>query len=189
MKLEKVDIKEFKIEIYPEYKKIFPEIERKPYTEIEKSYNNNTTDIIKIIAEEQFVGFFIINHQKDTPYVVLDYFAILPKYQCRGYGSNAIKQLKEMYKEYDGIFVEVEKPENEENEENQIRKQRVKFYEKLDFCKMEFELELFTVNYFAYMLPCSKDVFSDEDVIKDIFSIYNAVSGERKIKKNCKVII
>ena len=189
MYLKKVDISEFKNVIYPEYKKIFPSIERKPYTEIEKAYNNNLTDIIKIIVEDQFVGFFIINYLNDNPYVVLDYFAILPKYQRRGYGSNAIKLLKEMYKKHDGIFVEIEKPENGENEEeNQIREQRVKFYERLDFCKMDFELELFTVKYFAYMLPCSKDVFYDEDVVKNIFEIYNAVSGEEKIKKNCKVV-
>lgn len=189
MVLKKVDIKEFKKVIYPEYKKIFPSIERKLYTEIEKAYNNNLTDIIEIIVEDQFVGFFIINHLKDNTYVVLDYFAILPEYQRKGYGSNAMKQLKEMYKEYDGIFVEVEKPENEDNEENELREQRVKFYEKLEFCKMGFELELFTVNYFAYILPCSKDVFSNEDVVKSIFEIYNAVSGEQKIKKNCKVVI
>ena len=83
MYLKKVDISEFKNVIYPEYKKIFPSIERKPYTEIEKAYNNNLTDIIKIIVEDQFVGFFIINYLNDNPYVVLDYFAILPKYKRR----------------------------------------------------------------------------------------------------------
>lgn len=187
--LKKVDIKEFKKVIYPEYKKIFPSMERKPYIVIRKSYNNNITDIIEIIVEEKFVGFFIINHIKDNPYVVLDYFAILPKYQRKGYGSNAIKLLKEMYKEYDGIFIEIEKPVNGGNdEENRIRQQRVEFYEDLNFCKMGFDLELFTVKYFAYMLPCSKDVFSNEKVVKDIFEIYNAASGEQRIKKYCRVI-
>lgn len=187
--LKKVDISEFKNVIYPEYEKIFPPIERKPYTEIEKAYNNNLTDLIEIIIEDQFVGFFIINHLNHNPYVVLDYFAILPEHQHKGYGSTAIKLLKEMYKEYDGIFVEIEKPENEEDvEENKIREKRVKFYERLDFHKMDFELELFTVKYLAYMLPCSKDMFCNEEVVKNIFEIYNAVSGEEKIKKNCSVI-
>lgn len=190
MYLKKVDIKEFKKVIYPEYKKIFPAIERRSYRRIKKSYNNSTTEIIEIIVENQFVGFCIMKCLKDNPYIVLDYFAILPEYQRKGYGSKAIKLLKEMYKEHDGIFVEIEKLEDNENEEeNKIREQRIKFYENLDFCQMGFELELFTVAYLAYMLPCSKEEFADEAVIKDIFEIYNAVSGERRIKKNCKVIM
>ena len=44
MYLKKVDIKEFKKVIYPEYKSIFPEVERKDYADIKKSYNNNITD-------------------------------------------------------------------------------------------------------------------------------------------------
>lgn len=190
MYLEKVNIKEFKGVIYPEYKKIFPEIERKTYSNLEKSYNNNITEIIEIIEDEQFVGFFIVNILKNNPYVLLDYFAILPKYQQRGYGSNAIKLLKEMYKNYDGIYIEIEKVGNGDNdEENKIRQRRSNFYEKLGFHKTGFDIELFTVLFSTYILPCSKNKFSDEEVIKDIFSIYDAVLGKRRTKENCKVII
>lgn len=189
MYLKKVDIKEFKKVIYPEYKSIFPEAERKDYADIKKSYNNNITDIIEIIVEEQFAGFFITDFLKDNPYVLLDFFAILPKYQNKGYGSEAIKLLKEMYKNYDGIFIEIEKLGNGDNEEeNQIRQRRAKFYENLGFHKLGFDIELFTVLFSAYMLPCSKNIFSDEDVIKNILEIYNAILGEKKIKKNCKII-
>ncbi len=190
MYLKKVDIKEFKEVIYPEYEKIFPKVERKTYANLKKSYEKNITEIIEIMKEEQFVGFFIVNILPNNPYVLLDYFAILPKYQHRGYGSNAIKLLKEMYKNYDGIYIEIEKVGNGANdEENKIRQRRAKFYENLGFCKMGFDVDLFTVLFSTYMLPCSKDVFSDEDVIKDIFSIYNAVLGEQRAKENCKVII
>lgn len=190
MYLEKVNIKEFKKVVYPEYKKIFPEVERKTYTHLKKSYNNNTTEIIEIIEDEQFVGFFIVNILKNNPYVLLDYFAILPKYQHRGYGSNAIKLLKEMYKNYDGIYIEIEKVGNGDNdEENKIRQRRANFYEKLGFHKMGFDIELFTVLFSTYIFPCSKDKFSDEEVIKDIFAIYDAVLGKRRVKENCKVII
>lgn len=190
MYLKKVDIKEFKKVIYPEYKSIFPEVERKDYADIKKSYNNNITDIIEIIVEEQFVGFFITDSLKDNPYILLDFFAILPKYQNNGYGSEAIKLLKEMYKDYDGIFIEIEKIGNGDNEkENQIRQRRAKFYENLGFHKLGFDIELFTVLFSAYMLPCSKNIFVDEKVIKNILEIYNAILGEEKIKKNCNIIL
>ncbi|MGN1310331.1 MAG: GNAT family N-acetyltransferase [Clostridia bacterium] len=190
MYLKKVDIKEFKKVIYLAYKSIFPESERKDYADIKKSYNNNITDIIEIIVEEQFVGFFIIDFLKDSPYVLLDFFAILPKYQNKGYGSEAIKLLKEMYKDYDGIFIEIEKIGNGDNEkENQIRQRRAKFYENLGFHKLGFDIELYSVLFSAYMLPCAKNIFADEKVIKNILEIYNAILGEKKIKKNCKIII
>lgn len=189
MYLKKVDIKEFREVIYPEYEKIFPEIERKSYANLKRLYDKNIVDMIEIIEEEQFVGFFMVNFLKNNPYILLDYFAILPNYQSRGYGRKAIKLLKEMYQDYDGIYIEIEKVGNGDNEkENQIRKRRAKFYENLGFEKLEFEIELFTVLFSTYMLPCSKNEFSNEEVKKGVFSIYNAVLGEEKVEKYCKVI-
>lgn len=105
MQLKKIDILEFKKVIYSDYKKIFPSIERKSYRTIKKLYNNNMSDIIGIIQDNELVGFIIINTIEDNLYAILDYFAILPKYQGKGYGTEAIKLLKEMYKEYNGIYI------------------------------------------------------------------------------------
>lgn len=190
MYLKKVDIKEFKKDLYEEYKKIFPKEERKTYEDIERSYNKNITDIIEIIVDEQCVGFIIINSIKNNRIILLDYFAILPKYQHKGYGTNAIKLLKEMYETYDGIFIEIEKVGNGATDlENRTRQRRAKFYENLGFCKMGFELDFYKVIYSTYILPCSKRTFFDKKVIEDIFEIYRAILGEEKLKKNCKVII
>lgn len=189
MYLKKVDIKEFKKVIFKEYKNLFPRIERKSFTDLKKSYNNNITDIIEIIEEEQFVGFIIINFLEDNPYVQLDYFAILPQYQHKGYGSKAIKSLKKMYKSHDGIFIEIEKVGNAKTEkENYLRQRRAKFYENLGCFKRNFDLELYTVLFSVYILPFSNNVFSDEKIIKNILEIYNAILGERRVQKNCKVI-
>lgn len=189
MNLEKIDIKEFKKIIYPEYKKIFPRVERKPYTEIKRAYNNKIAEIIQIIEEEQIVGFIITNSLENNPYLQLDYFAVFPEYQGKGYGTQAIKLLKETYKNYDGIFIEIESIEHSKTEEErEIRQRRAKFYEKLGFCKMNFDVELFTVIYSAYMLPCKKDKFVDKEVTKNIFQIYTAICGEKRTKRNCKVL-
>lgn len=59
--------------MYPEYEKIFPEIERKSYTNFKKSYDKNIVDM------------------------------------------KAIKLLKEMYQNYDGIYIEIEKVGNGDN--------------------------------------------------------------------------
>ena len=98
--------------------------------------------------------------------------------------------LKEKSKDYYGIFIEIEKPElASSEEENKIRQKRAKFYERLGFIKLKFDLELFNVIYSTYLLPCSKENILEEKVIEDILEIYNAISGEKRIKENCKLIL
>lgn len=190
MRLVKVDIKKFKHIIYPEYVKLFPEVERKSYRRIKKAVKNKISKIIEIVADEQFVGFMIINTLENNPYVQLDYLAILPNHQNKGYGKEAIKLLKKQCENYNGIFIEVEKLGLGKNEEvNRIREKRVSFYENLGFYKMNFELELFTVIYSAYLLPGLETENSDKEIINYILKIYTAILGKNKVKKNCKVMM
>ena len=189
MQLKKIDILEFKKVIYSDYKKIFPSIERKSYRTIKKLYNNNMSDIIGIIQDNKLVGFIIINTIEDNLYAILDYFAILPKYQGKGYGTEAIKLLKEMYKEYNGIYIEIEKIETAKTEEEMhTRQRRANFYENLGFIKMKFDLDLFFVIYSIYILPCKVDKFIDREAIDEIFKIYIAIIGEKRTEKYCKLL-
>ena len=189
MQLKKIDILEFKKVIYSDYKKIFPSIERKSYRTIKKLYNNNMSDIIGIIQDNELVGFIIINTIENNLYAILDYFAILPKYQGKGYGTEAIKLLKEMYKEYNGIYIEIEKIETAKTEEEMhTRQRRANFYENLGFIKMKFDLDLYFVIYSIYILPCKVDKFIDREAIDEIFKIYIATIGEKRTEKYCKLL-
>lgn len=190
MYLKKINIEEFKTDLYPEYEKIFPQKERKTYEDLKNSYNHDITEIIEIISENQVVGFFIINRLKNSLYIHLDYFAILPNNQGKGYGTSAIKLLKKTYSNCDGIFIEIEKIGHGENEEeNKIRQRRAKFYEKLGFSKMGFELELYTIIYSTYILPCREEHFIDQKVIENILNIYTEIFGKEKVQKYCKIIL
>ncbi len=189
MNLKKVDIKKFKKVIFKEYKKLFPSSERKLYIDLKRSYDKGMTDIIEIIEEEQLVGFIIINFLEGNPYAQLDYFAILSEHQHKGYGTKAIKLLKEMYQNYDGICIEIEKVGNgNTDEENRLRERRAKFYENLGFKQMDFDLILYKVLYSAHILPCATDKFEKDKVIENIWEIYSAALGKRAITKNCRVI-
>lgn len=182
-------MKEFKGLIYPQYIKLFPKSERKSYKEIEDSVNKGITNIIAIIENKEIIGFMMLNIVINNPYAQLDYFAIFQIHQGKGYGTKAIKLLQEMYKDYNGIFIEIEKLGlGGEVKENQIREKRAKFYERLGFSKLNFDLELFKVVYSAYILPCSMREFCDENVIEKIFEIYCEILGETRIKNNCKVV-
>lgn len=88
MNLVSVNVKEFHDRIYPEYKKLFPKVERKPYHTIIKAMKHHLGDVIKIVEKDLFIGFIIVNTLENNPYVQLDYFAILPEYQSKGYGKS-----------------------------------------------------------------------------------------------------
>ena len=190
MNLINIGIEEFKKEVYPEYIKIFPKEERKELKTIEQNYDKKITKLIKICEHNQFVGFFIINTIKNNQYVQLDYFAILEKYQNKGYGTKAIQLLKKQMETYDGIFVEIEKLGlGKDKQENLLRERRAKFYESLSFEKLNFELKWFeTLILSIYVLPISTYKDTEEKIMKNMFQIYISVHGKEKVDRNCKVI-
>ncbi len=187
IKLVNVDIHEFSNIIYPEYVKIFPKEERKPYKIIESAYIKGILKIIKILDDELFIGFIVtINNDK---YVLVDYFAILPQYQDKGYGTKAIELLKEKFKNYQGLLVEVEKEGLGKNEqENKLRRRRSEFYKKLGFLKLNVDWDLYNVIFTLYVLPMANNMEQEEVIIQELLNIYISVQGKERTQKNCKVI-
>ena len=185
MKLKDISIDEFKKDVYSYYLEIFPEDERKPLELIQASYNNHYTRIIKILHKNEMVGFMILNKAKDNGYVILDYLAIMSQYRNSKFGTKALQILIEQEKECRGIFIEVEKVGlGKDIEENLIREKRARFYEKLGFKRLNFDLFLFDVVYTPYVFLYKEDA---EDVIMNkIFNIYELISGKERIKQNCK---
>lgn len=188
IELVNVDIKEFKQTIYKKYEKLFPENERKSYRFIKHTYNLGITKIIKIVDDSKFIGFMIANKIENVNYLQLDYFAILPEYQNKGYGTKAIKLLKEQCKNYNGVYIEVERVRNDNTNEDKIRAKRVKFYENIGFYKLSFDLLLFSVEYSLYILETSDIKEDEEKITKDIFTIYNTIIGEKRVRKYCHVL-
>lgn len=188
LELVNVDIKEFKQTIYKEYENLFPENERKSYRFLKHTYNKGITQIIKILDDNEFVGFMIINKIENVQYLCLDYFAILPQYQNKGYGTQALKLLKEQCKNYNGVYVEIERVRNDDTQEDKIRTRRAKFYEDIGFYKLSFDLLLFSVEYSLYMLQTSDVKEDEEKITKDIFTIYNTIIGEKRVRKNCRIM-
>ena len=191
MELINIDYKEFKAEIYQKYIEIFPEEERKTLETIEKNYNKNITSFIKIAEANKLIGFLIMNSIENNRYMQLDYFAILPEYQNKGYGTKAIKELEKVVQNYDAIFVEIEKLGYGANTaENEIREKRAKFYERLGFHKLDTNLKWFNSLFLSvYYLKLNNNLTYDEkEILNNIFEIYYKVHGKKKVDENCEII-
>lgn len=190
MNLVNIGIEEFKKIVYPEYVSIFPKEERKELKVLEDNFNKKITRFIKICENDIFVGFFIINTTEENQYIQLDYFAILEKYQNKGYGTKAIQLLKSQMEAYDGIFVEIEKLGlGKDKQENLLRERRAKFYETLGFEKLNFALKWFeSLILSIYVLPISSYKDTEEKIMENMLQIYVSVHGKEKVERDCKVI-
>ena len=183
--LVEINIKDFKKEIYPEYKKLFPALERKPFKSFKKTFKNNYTKFLKIINNEILVGFFVLNII-DT-YIQIDYFAIFERYQSSGYGTEALKKLQQKYSNH-SLFIEVEKAGCGINEEeNKTREKRINFYERIGYKKIDFDLLLYNVIYtpycFNYEIPA--DINESINIYLDFYyRLYN----KKRIDKYCKIL-
>lgn len=188
IKLKELTMNKFDKEIYKYYKELFPAEEQKAKKLLRDTYRQGILKIIGIYYNDNLVGFMLTNTLPDNKYLQLDYLGIFPKYQGMGYGSKAIMELKNISKNYNGIFGEVEAEGLGENEEeNEIRKRRQAFYNKLGFRKLEFKIELFKVIFTPMILDISENNNTD-DIIESMFNIYVNVVGEEKANKYCKII-
>lgn len=182
IELKYVDINKFKDNLYSHYIKIFPlEEERKTLEEIIFAYKKNYLKIIEILDNDIIIGFMMINNVCKKGYVILDYLAILPQYRSRGYGTKAVKKLINLYKDNKGIFIEVE-----DTQDLGINIRRKKFYENLDFKRLNFDLLLFDLKYNTYLYSNMK--INENLIIEEIIDIYKKIYGESIIQENCKII-
>lgn len=187
MNLININIKEFEKELYSYHVEIFPEEERKPLEILQGCYQKGYTKFIKIVNDDNVVGFMILNRVKENGYVILDYFAILSPYRNKGFGTKAMELLIEKEKENAGIFVEIEKLGlGKDKTENLLREKRKRFYEKFGFQKLNFDLSLFSVVYTPYLL--SNKAVDEEIVIQEILKIYKAIPEEEYVEQYCKII-
>ena len=191
MELININFKEFKEEVYQKYIEIFPEEERKSLETMKKNYNKKITSFIKIAEANKLIGFLIMNSVENTRYMQLDYFAILPEYQNKGYGTKAIKELKKVVPNYDAVFVEIEKLGCGANkEENKIREKRAKFYERLDFHKLNANFKWFNSLFLSvyYLKVSENQTYDEKEILNNIFEIYYKVHSKKKVDENCEII-
>jgi len=120
--------------------------------------------------------------KENYPYYI-DYFAIFTQYQNKGYETQAIKKLLENIVKNQGLFIEIEK----EDEEYPLTIKRAQFYKNLGFKEVESEYLLYNVTYTPYIYNI-KNYLTKNEIDKIMFDYYINNCGEEEVKNNCKLI-
>ena len=137
LKLSKITSEDIKI-YQALYESSFPDNEKKPFDFMIQKQKEHKMELLKIMKDHEFIGLMIT--ALSNP-ILLDYFAIVPKYQSCGYGSQALKLLKQYYQK--DFFGEIESTLHDDDIDKLKRKQ---FYIKNGMIAMPFQIELFQVN-------------------------------------------
>lgn len=95
-------------EIYTDlYRISFPDVERKPFSLIERKAAMGTMEILMMSEGGERMGLAIT--ASDGELVLLDYFAVDPSKRGQGAGSEALQLLLALYNDRQ-FFLEIERP-------------------------------------------------------------------------------
>ena len=150
------------------YFRSFPKIERKPFSMINKKVKTGDMQVYALVDGKTFVGEMIVVFYKDL--VLLDYFAIEKRLQSKGYGTQAIKLLKEKFVGKK-IIIEIESP----RVYNDLDKKRRKaFYLRNGFTEQGYLINLFGVEMEVLTIGGAVSFNEYHEIFPKVFSDFVA---------------
>lgn len=178
----KKENKDFFYTVYKDMQEQFPKSELKSFERFMELFSSDNYCLYSAWADDKAVGYFIVFIDCENKNLWLDYVAVLKKYHSRGFGHKIFEILKKYFsKDFNGIYLEVEKPD--EANINTIR--RIKFYESMNAKKLD-------IKYFypnddgalpmdLYFLPFKQDkVPPKEEVINTIQIVFGSIHSDCK---------
>ena len=158
------------------YESAFPPDERMPFERVLQKCEVGVMRLLSVEGDDgEFLGFANITLCLDV--LALNYFAILPEKQGRGYGTEVIVALKKRYPER-SIVIDIE-DDSVESANAEQRKRRRAFYERLGFCAMPYHLKIFGV---PSIIMSSGREYSFEEY-KEIFAQVFSAWTVNRVKK------
>ena len=164
--------------IHKLYESAFPPDERMPFERILQKRDAGTMTLLSIENESgEFLGFANITLCQDA--LALNYFAILPEWRGKGFGTEVIVELKKRHPDR-SIVIDIE-DDCVESDNAEQRKRRRLFYERLGFCIMPYRLSIFGVPSIIMSSGRSYTFEEYTEIFAQVFSRW-AVSRVERVK-------
>ena len=165
----------------------FPSSELKSFSMIEKLMNNGCYECCGFYEKESDELCAYAFMMADTDTNMLDYFAVCEEVREKGYGSAAIKLLKEDYIKWSGMIFEVEDDDAADTEEEkQIRQRRIAFYERNGVVMMKQKSQAFGVDFKLMVLNLG-NVTTENNVGYYLESIYRKMLPENLFREQFRL--
>ncbi|MCM1988196.1 GNAT family N-acetyltransferase [Oceanirhabdus seepicola] len=171
--------------IYDRFEKDFPPDERKDRKQIESLMLKNKYKLIiaKHSILSEVLGYAFIYETENLGLIWIDYIAINPKFQSKGYGSLLFNKVMERSNDVKGIIVEVERADHENLHIREKQKRRIDFYKRLGARRLNIAYHLPTkdgsIPLDLYFIPKQGINYLPKDVIQNkIRSVFEFIHGD-----------
>lgn len=168
MKLESLSEKELKALYHERLREDFPPDELRPFSSMQYLLRENAYRCFAYREGEKICAYamLILSHGA----VLLDYFAVAPERRGQGVGSEFLRELKTISREFQVSYmlIEAESIDSAETPEQLTeRRRRLRFYENCGcFPSPVFSL-LFGVEYQILLLPLDGHALPDAETVKE----------------------
>lgn len=180
----KMGLQELKT-IYRKIEQDFREGEYPPYDKLYKQLEDGIQNGTVLMEDSRDVAYSICAEGKNG-YVLVSLLAVYDAFRGKGHGSAFLEILKSVYRDKNGIIVEVERPEDaEDGREKAVREKRLAFYQKAGFRIIPgIEYSIWDIPMHLMVFPLNSDITEINDHIGQIiYEIYLGLMGKRFIHK------
>lgn len=129
-------------------KRDFPPAELKPLSRLLAMTQRGIYEPYGLFQEGELLAYALYWKAGADPYVMLDYFAVLPEGRNQGTGSALLRDMLDRFCGEDrGVFGEVEIPDTGDEEVDALRRRRLGFYARAGLREMGYHSKVFGVPY------------------------------------------
>lgn len=184
--IKKLDLQAVKNLYETRMKKDFPPSELRPLQSIEKMMRENKCLAYGYFEGSELLAYAFFTLSGSSRAVLLDYYAVSEACRGTGIGSAFLADFKQalapLHIQY--VLLEVESIEAAENEtESEIRKRRIRFYEKNGVVMSGVSSWLFGVDYSVMYLSFDAEKRKDAEVKEELEQVYyviiSSITGEK----------
>ncbi len=154
-------------------KRDFPADELKLLSDLLSLLERGEYEPYALFEDGALIAYAIYWRTPGDPWVMLDYFAVVPERRNGGVGGTLLREMLEHFcQNGGGVFGEVEIPDTGDKAVDTLRRRRLGFYDRAGMRQMGFRTKIFGVPYIV--LAYGPEV-SDEALMETIRKLYRSV--------------
>lgn len=176
MKLESLSEKELKVLYHERLREDFPPDELRPFSSMQYLLKQNAYRCFAYRENGKIIAYAMLILSRGA--ALLDYFAVAPERRGQGVGSEFLRELKKISREFQApyVLIEAESEDSAETPEQLTeRRRRFKFYKNCGCLLTPVFSFLFGVEYQILLLPLGGALPDSEIVKENLENLYRVI--------------
>lgn len=167
----------------------FPACEVKPWERIEQLIKKGLYKMFGMWEGDRLLAYAFVSTDAEKTHFLMDYFAVDKENRGKGYGQYFLQKFWELYPEAEGVVFEVEDVAEAKNEsEREIRKRRIRFYERAGLQIYPVHAKVYDASYQLMFFAKNEKMPEKEELIENYKALYKTLLGEEKMVQYMKIM-